>query len=513
MRKIVERLKSLSVIHWLLVLGVFFRVRQYFSGRSLWVDEASLAVNIVNRTFSELTLPLDFDQGAPLGFLFIEKLLILIFGNYDYILRLFPLFSGLVALYFMYKLADKHFGKFGMIAILFFLFSDSMIYYSSELKQYASDVMISLLLIYFSLQCFTQESRSRDIFVVGAVGIMAIWVSHTSIFILPIIGILLVIDKFFKREYAQLRLVFGAGILWVSTFTFIYFISLRYLAGNDNLQEYWSHSFAPLPPWRHFDWYQISLTSILPHIQPSFIPSIFPSFNQKYLLFLCFTLTALGICSLFLSKQKLAILLTFPLVLAFIASAIHFYPITDRFLFFWFPSLLLLMAEGLSVIYLWFARLNAKLAIGVYAFIALVLLWSPVLNAFNTVLHPDMGEDIKPILAYIKTHMQADDVIYVHHGDITPFLYYSPFYGLDEADVFLATKSRNFERYTIDVLNFQGTDRIWFIFSHVIYCDCDGTGGRTERVQSHTQLLDRYGIQLDHFEAERASTYLYDLQP
>ena len=58
----------------LLVLGVVLRIRQYLAGRSLWVDEAMLALNIVNRGFAGMFMPLDYDQGAPIGFLLVEKI-------------------------------------------------------------------------------------------------------------------------------------------------------------------------------------------------------------------------------------------------------------------------------------------------------------------------------------------------------------------------------------------------------------------------------------------------------
>jgi len=53
--------------------GFVFRLSQYVANRSLWGDEGALALNIVNRSFLELAEPLDRNQGAPLGFLFVEK--------------------------------------------------------------------------------------------------------------------------------------------------------------------------------------------------------------------------------------------------------------------------------------------------------------------------------------------------------------------------------------------------------------------------------------------------------
>lgn len=512
---ILERLKLVNRYNFLwgaiIVVGVFLRLRQYLVNRSFWVDEASLALNIVNRTFSELTLPLDYDQGAPLGFLFIEKILILVFGNHDYILRLFPLFSGLLATYFIYKVASKHLGGFGMIAALLFSISNLMIYYSSELKQYSSDVMMALVLIYFSLQCFAPESRLRDTLILGFVGIASIWISHPAIFILPVIGFLLIVDKASKKEYGSIRWILGIGAVWIFTFLFIYFISLRHLIGNENLQGYWDNNFAPLMPWEHIGWYKNILISILPNINPSFLPKLIPTFNQSYLINFCLVVIFIGGISFLLRNLNLAFILTAPLAIAFIASALHYYPITDRFLYFWFPSLLLIIAEGLRRIYeIISTRLNLKLAQFVYAFIAFVILWTPITSAFYNFLNPPMGEDIKPVLAYLQKNVQNDDIVYVHNGSITPFLYYADSYHLIADEIFLARKSRNFERFVIDVENFRGSDRIWFIFSHIVSCDCEGDS-RESRVQAHVDVLDKYGSQLDYFEATRAVTYLYTL--
>ncbi len=139
----IQRLRSrvnsrlLSNLVWwiIIIIGVILRLRQYIANRSLWLDEASLALNIVGRSFTGLTQPLDFEQGAPLGFLFIEKAVLLILGNQDYILRLFPLLSGLLSVYFMYLISKEFFGMPGLFALSIFAVSWTLIYYSSELKQ------------------------------------------------------------------------------------------------------------------------------------------------------------------------------------------------------------------------------------------------------------------------------------------------------------------------------------------------------------------------------------------
>jgi len=90
----------------LIALGAALRVRQYAANRSLWLDEAMLALNFVHRSLPGLLRPLESDQAAPLGFLVVEKLLESI-ANRDYVLRLFPLVAGCVSLYLLYRLARQ----------------------------------------------------------------------------------------------------------------------------------------------------------------------------------------------------------------------------------------------------------------------------------------------------------------------------------------------------------------------------------------------------------------------
>src|SRR3990172_8968599 len=96
MVRVWDRLKiltSLDLAWWgIVLLGIILRLRQYLVDRSFWADEASLAVNIADRNYSELLGLLDYQQAAPVGFLYVEKTLITVFGNHDYVLRLFPLF-------------------------------------------------------------------------------------------------------------------------------------------------------------------------------------------------------------------------------------------------------------------------------------------------------------------------------------------------------------------------------------------------------------------------------------
>ena len=74
-----RRLPSLLV--WTLVAaGIGARVYQFAWNRSLFLDEAALALNLRDRSFLELFGHLDHAQFAPIGFLLLQKTLVALFG-------------------------------------------------------------------------------------------------------------------------------------------------------------------------------------------------------------------------------------------------------------------------------------------------------------------------------------------------------------------------------------------------------------------------------------------------
>ncbi len=63
--------KSITISVGFVIFGVVVRLVQYLNNRSIWFDEANLALNIVNRSYFQLLSPLDNNQAAPPGFLWI----------------------------------------------------------------------------------------------------------------------------------------------------------------------------------------------------------------------------------------------------------------------------------------------------------------------------------------------------------------------------------------------------------------------------------------------------------
>ena len=64
----------------LVVLGIVLRLVRYLDGRSLWNDEAQLALNVVSRSGLELLAPLDYGQAAAPLFLWLVRGCAVVFG-------------------------------------------------------------------------------------------------------------------------------------------------------------------------------------------------------------------------------------------------------------------------------------------------------------------------------------------------------------------------------------------------------------------------------------------------
>ena len=91
----------------LIAFGALLRIVQYATNRSLWLDEAAFARNVLDRSFAQLLLPLDYLQTPPMGFLLLEKLATSALSGSEYALRLLPLLAGILSLFLACAVARR----------------------------------------------------------------------------------------------------------------------------------------------------------------------------------------------------------------------------------------------------------------------------------------------------------------------------------------------------------------------------------------------------------------------
>src|SRR4051812_35183583 len=95
----------------IIAFGIFLRLITFFHNRNLIIDEANIVRNLAERGFGGLVLPLSYEQYAPPVFLWIEKLLSLLFGYGEQAMRLYPMCCGLGTLFVFPVIARKLMGR------------------------------------------------------------------------------------------------------------------------------------------------------------------------------------------------------------------------------------------------------------------------------------------------------------------------------------------------------------------------------------------------------------------
>jgi len=483
----------------MIVIGVVLRLIQYSLNRSLWLDESLLALNIVNKSFLELLGPLDYFQVAPIGFLFIEKALLLLLKNNEYILRLFPLVAGIVSLFLFYHLARRCIREEGaLIAVGLFSLSGHLIYYSSEVKQYSSDVTIALLLLAVTIYIRQKRFTNLSIAFFGAIGGIAVWFSLPSVFVLAGIGCTLSLFSLARREWSTNNRLLITYFIWLLSFVIFYLIYSRNISTNlEKQQFFWDSNFMPFPPVSISDFKWFGKTSFQVFKSPLSLP--LPGLGALAFL--------LGTVSIFLRDKELFFILLSPVFVVLFASALHLYPFKGRMIIFIVPSILLFIGEGVVFLYE-----NTRNYSGVVGILLIGLLfYGPLTTAASRTINKTgygimPNEDTKSVMKYLKKNRKQDDVLYLYSFSTYPFRYYSERYGFSNDDYIEGTYSRrDWNKYLDDLEKLRGNKRVWLMFSHTK--KKKGSDDETFFLFN----LDRLGTRLDSFKSVGAAVYLYDL--
>ncbi|MDZ7339390.1 MAG: glycosyltransferase family 39 protein [candidate division KSB1 bacterium] len=486
---------------WIVMgVGIVLRVVHYLLNYSLWLDEAMLSLGIINRSFRGLMAPtLDFNQAAPLGFLFVSKAITLIMGTSEFALRLFPLLCGVASVVLFYAVARLYLKpKAALFALALFAVAWRLVAFSFEAKQYSVDVLAALLVYLFTGTLDPESSGPRPSLLVGLAGAILVWFSHPVVFVLAGVGAALVLESLLARDWSRVAksvLLFGvAG----ASFVAYYFLVLGRLAQNELLLVFnrWSGYFMPLT-WdlSQLQWLKKTLWHVV----------VDPVCLSPYV---AAPLWLIGAGVLFWRNWRQGVALVLPPFAALCASGLEKYPFYSRWVLFAVPGILIAIASGIQ----WIAEKRGVFKAAA-VFLGFVLLAGPFANHVKRPAHPVSREEVRPVLKQLKGHWQEGDVIYVHYTAVPTFLYYSERLGIAREGMVAGVCIQNTTGWraadgTIDDYYQQLTDltafhRVWFLFA------------RTMRYQGSLEEelalrhLDRYGERIVCFRRNNASAYLY----
>lgn len=311
-------------------LGIFLRLILFIKNPSLFYDEASLALNITENSYTDLLKGLNYNQVAPPGFLLLSKFLYEIlspFNEYlrDLSLRIVPFISGIIVLpatYFFVSNLNKN--KFIRAAALFVIaFNPLAINYCVQFKQYSLELLISIILLTtFYKIIFKNESNHYNILLIA----LAPWFSLSSIFVIAS-GLIIILKQNLKKV--------GAIFLpLVTSLLILYAVSIKYVLkmNFNSMIKCFEGAYGFLAfnhPLRIF----IRFGELFSYNKIASI--IFGIF----ILLSCVGYFITG--RIFLKK----LFLLLPLILTLCVSLLHFYPLDARLVLFLLPVFAVCIAE------------------------------------------------------------------------------------------------------------------------------------------------------------------------
>jgi len=452
---------------WILTLiltlaGILLRIEKAVLGRSFRGDEAAVASSIQSHSLLELiTVPLGGSVTAPLGFLAIEKMVVGLLGFQDFFYRLIPLIAGCLSVILMYFVAKEVLDNFGAaFAVGAFSLNWMLSFYSSDLKQYSTDVALALL-IYLMAARYFKNNSTKNIVWLTVVGLIGLFFSHPAIFILSAIGLALVYQTW--RDGRGFKKIFLIGGLWVGVFLILYFVSYRYVGESTYNVSYWSNlgALMPIPPWKNPGWFVDRLDNF-------FVIDL----NLSQFTFIETALYGFGIIFLLLKKKwSWSIILFGSMIFTFLASGIANYPFKGRLILFLAPGTLLAIGAGIDGLAL-ILKTSPFLSHGFRWLLTAYLLVGPIISAYSYLQEPrayPFQEDIKPAMSYVEQHLEANDQFVIYDQAAVTYQYYAPFFGLNNFyTIYLGDYRKKPINYNLVIDALPKNQRIWFIFSNVL---------------------------------------------
>lgn len=322
-----------------IVAGTALRVVEFARDRPLWLDEAMLALNVAGRSIGQLAQPLDYDQSAPLLYLWVERLAVSLGGVSERTLRLLPFVAGVGLLAAIWVVARRLAGPTAAaIATLLAALSVTLVTFSAEAKQYGVDPLVTLLAVWLAVRVRDVPANAGRWGQLAAGGVGCLLASQPALFTLGGVLLALVADADVRRSDRFRRRLAAIAVLWGVAFVALYLGVYRTTAQSAYMHRFWEGTFLDLRAPDLALRFRLFAMAAFVAPTPAASTTVPP------------TLLALawvaGVTVLWRRHRFAAIVVSVPLALAAAASSVGMYPVIDR-LFLFVAPLTLIVAGAL----------------------------------------------------------------------------------------------------------------------------------------------------------------------
>jgi len=294
-----------------------------------------------------------------------------------------------------------------------FAFAAIMIKYSSELKQYMSDILIILSLILLSLKVdIDKTKKGRFVLIWLIAGSIGIWGAMPSVFALAGIGCYYLYGVISGKDYKRIGTVVVVGLLWLLQFVVYYWLILKPQIESNYLQNFHSDYFLfatpeTRPEWGH-NWDVIK--TLIQEAGGYWI----------YAFWFNIALIVIGIIVFLIRDMRKALLVLITLFATLAAAALNQYSLIPRVALFTMPLILILIGYALN----WLMHLKWKpLSIVLFGAGACFIYMH---NMIKLAWEPLQTEQITDAMEFVM-HKQitAGNQLYISNGARPAFIYYT----------------------------------------------------------------------------------------
>lgn len=398
-------------------LGLAWRVVRYALNFPLWGDEAFVAVTLLERDLAGLARPPEFFQIVPPGFLWLEWLAGRWLGPEEWALRLLPFLAGVASLGLFWRFCRRtSTSRTTLIAVAILAASFYPVRHAAEIKPYATDLLISLVLTSLGWAVHRRIDSARRWLALIAAAAAGVWCSYPAVFPAVAVALLLAarILRRPSRRAAMLWATFCALMLasWGALYVLFAEPQARAATFLTSLRT-WQDAFPPIgEPWRLPWWFlKVHTGMMLAYPQGG---HDFGSTATALLVIAGCVRMARG-----RGRRPLLLLLLGPLAPAFAAAALHRYPYgtSTRVMLYMAPAFCLLAAEGLMLVFQLRHRTNRGPIIAAVLFAVF-----PIGGIVHDVIRPYTGFDNvvqRRLARRVASLVRPRDAVIVFNG-VTP---------------------------------------------------------------------------------------------
>ncbi|MDR0349578.1 MAG: hypothetical protein LBH90_08840 [Tannerella sp.] len=495
----------------IIILGITVSLIQFLYNRSLWIDEAMLALNIINKDACDLLKPLDYGQIAPILFLQAEKLFSTLWPNTEYGLRLFPLLCFWASIFLFHRIVRKLVSDLyaKIVAISFFALGYVFIYYSNEVKQYMADVFV--LLSMFSTVLHTYKSEVKKYCILAVTGAIAVFLSNVAPIILFTCGVYLFYNEFFVTKRKRIIPLLTVAVTWLGAFLFYYCFFIYGHPSENAMVDYWSGKWGFLPsnPFT-VDFYKFLAVLSARLSAPLFFADYENRWMSGFAVCSMMFLFITGIVKLIGNKQiKTVIFTCTPLLLHVFLSAFQLYPCGGRLILYTIPGIITVCVSGFGYI---LNRISLRLRMKQFKTVATAIVVSAVcLSLFSQ--FPQKRIEMKECIKYMQQNIGKSGNVYGFFSVLFVFQYYQEIGLVDNSVNWINDRKTKLTDDEHPILSPEDFIDLYVVrdtemrFHHKVWLLMN----RYDQEEYILGQIDSLGYKrMDELKSKNASVYLYD---